>query len=112
MTIVEFLLARIAEDEALVDDCDHSTRPPIGGLQSVDIPHEFGGVSLYDFRLAAECEAKRAAVDLAILDEDAACEDDDYNGYGFGDRLLRALAAVYADHPDYRPEWDTQGSGT
>lgn len=44
----------------------------------------------------AECEAKRVAVDWYLNDDDTVMGP-----------TVRALAAVYADHPDFREEWRT-----
>ncbi len=62
-------------------------------------------------RVLAECAAKRFIVELAEsmqkLDE---LGNGPYKNAGaaeaaiLGD-VLRSLASVYADHPDYRPEW-------
>ena len=51
-------------------------------------------------RVLAECEAKRRIVELF---PDAAQDGDGWNDAGYS--VLRDLAAVYADHPDYREEW-------
>lgn len=77
MTLTEFLLARITEDEARL--------PALHGMP----PH---GAALT--RAYAECEAKRRIVDWAryALEPDA---------------VLLALALPYADHPDYREVWLT-----
>ena len=102
LTLTGFLLARIAEDEAL----------------------KHGG---YPGRVLAECEAKRRIVEAHPLVTDqrrlvpawpgsapgVACANCGGNpvdssapieDIGPCDTLL-ALAAVYADHPDYRQEW-------
>jgi len=84
MNISEFLEARIAEDEA--------------GARVAAI--EDGGVwgswtELHNpARVLAECKAKRKLVA-------------DYARYEmyYGPNLFYVLAAVYADHPDYRQEW-------
>lgn len=85
-TITEFLLARIAEDESAADRVEF--RPYVGD----GVPQ-----SLTD-RVLAECEAKRRIVEVARYAPEGA------GGWGFR-RTLRALASVYADHPDYRDEW-------
>ncbi|MCU1677720.1 MAG: hypothetical protein JWM93_2478 [Frankiales bacterium] len=97
MTIVEFLEARIAEDEASADhihadDC----RPRLG------FPCDCG----YPARVLAECAAKRA-----VISEIEGMELQIDGEWGVGkwtmdmSTPLRAFAAVYADHPDYRAEW-------
>ena len=95
MTITEFLLARIAEDEEAVRDAT----PPFADRTFYS---HFGsgaddwGVYYFNVppsRVLAECEAKRRIVEV----------------YQQGDvrpvLVLRAIASVYADHPDYNPEW-------
>lgn len=83
LTLTEFLLARIAEDEAFwpfaVDEV------------------EFIGPGMVDARERArrDCEAKRLLLEwlgAGGLTADA--------GYA-----VRVLATPYADHPDYRDEW-------
>ena len=86
MEISEFLLARIAADEALLaaqewEDCDndaHWTNP----------------------RLRRECEAKRLLIERITHMADA----EDRMG-GYADEFLSFLALPYADHPDFDPEW-------
>ncbi len=95
MTIVEFLLARIAEDEAYwtagegryARDCqecaalsDHEPDRP-----TVD-------------RMLAECEAKRRQIKHLVR-----FMEGDYAPWN--EEQLQIMAAVYADHPDYRDEW-------
>lgn len=87
MEIAEFLLARIAEDEARV--ADKRSRPHWG-----DIMSSLGDECDCDLptRVLAECAAKRWGVELARDDD-----DDEW--------VLRLLALPYAGHPDYRWEW-------
>jgi len=90
VTITEFLLARLAEDEA-------------GALIS---PREW-----WSERLLDECEAKRAIVDectaasewAASPDCDAPLSYSTLAGALLG--ALRHLATIYADHPDYDEAW-------
>ncbi len=120
MTITEFLLARIAEDEARVavweaggalwphqehdagecDECDHRRS------------HRAADDVLQD-RVLAECEAKRRIVkrEGERLREEWRRRSDEHRQtfeewfqppYG---PTLRDLASVYADHPDFREEW-------
>jgi len=116
-TLTEFLLARIAEDEAVAREGDpwatgdvYDDRVARWNAQ----PHakECGwkmgeGISSecacgYPSRVLAECEAKRRIVDLAKREAY-------FSGglSGIGASLLLALASVYSDHPDYRAEWTT-----
>ena len=85
MTLVEFLEARIAEDEA--------EAKPMAGLDDDD---RGGWAIVYAERVLAECAAKRAILD--VCDDGGPWPSDI-------DRIERALAAIYKDHPDYRKEW-------
>jgi hypothetical protein len=113
MTITEFLLARVVEDEAAMDGAEGAaawpldmTRPQVSG------DSQASWVVIGRDRVLAECEAKRRIVGLAqSADEadryaaeviggvDGAAVDTDGAG------ILRALASVYADHPDFDPAW-------
>ena len=79
-SLSEFLLARIAEDQARYELL------PLDGFDNT--------------QLLAECEAKRRIVaecarqiSLVSIQQDLA------------DEVLRNLASPHADHPDYREEW-------
>jgi hypothetical protein len=119
-TLTEFLLARIAEDEyaarAFVNELGEARRwrcdevggtvrrdgvPPFGlsDVEATTPTHlEAAHIARHDpARVLAECEAKRRIVEVALPGE----RDD--AGERF--RILRILATVYADHPDYRDEW-------
>lgn len=98
MTIVEFLLARIAEDEARARGrreamlCVAEKWPTL----SEDVRNliDVRGVD----RALTECQAKRAIIEQV--------SDIEWTGsYAVRDVVLGHLAAVYADHPDYQPEW-------
>lgn len=83
MTLTEFLLARIAEDE---DVAQMASPGP-------------WKVRYSPARVLAECEAKREIVMCAqspVIWGDSA---------GALAHCCQSLAAVYADHPDYLPEW-------
>lgn len=84
-TLIEFLLARVAEDEATARDPQRATRLPL-----------------------SVCLAHRAiARDFRRLDEDESRTWDN-TAQGEWNALERAattLAALYADHIDYRDEW-------
>ena len=100
--LVEFLLARIAEDEANANR--YLDLMPGGDLVPVMR------------RLQAECEAKRriiervtedAALYREVFDEVRPTDAEDFtNGAIWGiEYALLCLASVYAGHPDYREEW-------
>lgn len=96
MSLAEFLLARIAEDEAAARDPQ---------WLALEYGVDSFGRDAFRTRVLAECEAKRRIVELQ------AANDDDRHLPGFYykaqmiERILRALALPYADHPDYRQEW-------
>lgn len=129
MELTEFLLARIAEDEAESGGESHwQSRyqdPPAVGLEST---HD--GLIIDPARAMAECEAKRQLLGLHWFQEFTHRLQTDENGVqseievgSFEDivgprgtchtcseiefpcRTLRAIALPYADHPDYREEW-------
>jgi hypothetical protein len=87
MTLAEFLLARIAEDEAVAREWPETLTPPPDGYAFWVDPQ---GRPIYQphKRVHAECEAKRRIM---------ATQPQIY--------VLRCLALPYADHPDYRAEW-------
>jgi hypothetical protein len=93
VTLPEFLLQRIAEDERHARKLAESDRRPVLALAiTVDHPQ----------RILAECEAKRRIVGLVGPAHDE--RDEPIPGSGLPD-VLAALALPYADHPDYREEW-------
>lgn len=162
MTITEFLLARIAEDEevarAAVEEgrpgmqwqwvCDENDVPVAPGdegealqhqnislrtveewpvalfddgrtsslpgflIHAIDegVPEALRHIALHDpARAKAECDAKRGIVEACTEpgpdDEDAGMQDWEGDLRGHAELMLCLLASVYADHPDYRDEW-------
>lgn len=101
LTLTDFLLARIAEDEAGAMRRERRTVVDGSGLLA-DAWSVVG-----DRRVLAECEAKRRIVGMYV----GPTEDDEGNPYavgGYGEAWLdaiRFLALPYADHPDYNPDW-------
>ena len=106
LTLTDFLLARIAEDEDVarsVPEVEPASWAPIwtslrSGKTSVCDHGPRGSVEMQPARVLAECEAKRRIVESvqAALPRGTS---------GLGPSVLMRLAAVYADHPDYRDEW-------
>lgn len=144
LTITDFLLARIAEDEKMANAAlgchayaqDYPTRA---------VMYSASGDALFEFderqmreadrstlalaehfcswqpaRVLAECKAKRAIVEWhtpmamsgtamakGYLPNCQGCyEDGGLDGApSYPCRNVRHLAAVYASHPDYDPEW-------
>jgi hypothetical protein len=124
MTLAEFLLARIAEDEEVVRGV--YTKGAWGSPGALS-DHE--GVEVYALdsgapvatvhdrrdarqvarfnpaRMLADCQAKRQ-IAQAVIDGQWAQFPDYAGGYVSAmEDAVAYLAAAYADHPDYRPEW-------
>jgi hypothetical protein len=106
MTITEFLLDRIADDERiarLFDDVEPTPvevySPESGWFERMPDPA----------RVLAECAAKRAIVEWGVRVTDRAVQYPGDVAYVFAaglvDRQTQYLAAVYADHPDYDETW-------
>lgn len=112
--LVEFLLARIGEDEAEAKFCIDAgiSEPGYHLLQQIytSFPEDGHAADLADrfspARVLAECAAKRAIVD-ALSDYDDGHVWASAEGSRAEDALL-ALAQPYASHPDYRQEWAPQ----
>jgi len=116
MTITEFLEARIAEDEAALERTSwypHSTHGADAlGTYRADCPDCLGVPS--KARVLAECKAKRAIIEQASIVHEViegewgggrTIAEEGWQEGNLGTDLVRTLAAVYADHPDYRAEW-------
>lgn len=112
MTITEFLLARIAEDEnvarhpspmfPMVGAAHHSWELGV----NTDRDYQDSTIVIDPARVLAECEAKRLIVDLHTPVDDEAdgwCNRCDGDGWPCG--TMAALASVYSDHPDYDEAW-------
>jgi len=107
VTITEFLLARWDADETIARDWQHNRL-------KVEI---HGGGSGYERlvnpeRVLADIEAKRQAIDAAWADHEriegewGMCQSQEQmDAKGDVPDVVRALASVYADHPDYDPSW-------
>lgn len=103
--IAEFILARVGEREADVVtagdviDCEYAT-----GLHL--LPHE----------VKAECEALRRIVQLhpQNLNSCDTCTNMDYVGLvdDWPCPTMKAVASIWADHPDFREEWSATPSNT
>ena len=111
--LTDFLLARIAEDEAVAQTMlrrlyqDHNE-----GLFEFEDCHNSPILCIDPRRAVSECRAKRALLaDHAVYEGDGlgrcgACADV-YVAVpwdGLCD-VAQILASVYSDHLDYQPEW-------
>lgn len=128
MTLSDFLLARIAEDEAAARRVAEQMREAVSGGNWKDLPetdaaanlgprveedyHGFPVVVVSPARVLAECEAKRRIVELHTgwhlcpdgREADATVGSDTDESW----RLcptLRLLALPYSAHPDFKEEW-------
>jgi hypothetical protein len=106
LTLSEFLLARIAEDEQRARDFEeHYARARNGeygrGGSEWNAPtwHGAESIGFLPARVLAECEAKRQVVE--DFTEGGNSEEED-NMLRW---VVKVLAGVYSDHPDYRDEW-------
>ncbi|MUL41676.1 hypothetical protein FZ103_10910 [Streptomonospora sp. PA3] len=97
MTIVEFLNARLAEDE----NAAHAASPGTGGPERAraDVSAKRGIVEEYTATYR-ECMDTLNNGDRTAADEDGA-----WSALHAWRRALEHLAAVYAAHPDYDPAW-------
>jgi hypothetical protein len=95
--IIEFLEARIAEDESAAVEMEalaHGSREPaVTGAEWVASPFTAG-------RVLAECAAKRKILGNVPLVTDNPAETG-----GTSEYVLMCLAAVYRKHPDYQEGW-------
>jgi hypothetical protein len=109
--LVEFLLARIAEDEDAAQAAFSGQMDPENGwgidgravTPHVGVIHEevqrLHVAKWNPARVLAECEAKRRIVEL--LDDNL--QEPGY--YQAVDYAMGYLAAAYADHPAFHPDW-------
>lgn len=131
VTLVEFLLERIADDEQSAryaqtvaptpwevadrgwlarlyrdgsdDPMFEVERASLAGPNPGDLLRFFERFS--PSRVLAECDAKRRIIDRASAAwVESDCTECNEAGY-LGDAVLRLLALPFSDHPSYRPEW-------
>lgn len=102
MTLVEFLLARIAEDEAQAEfvQRQQSGHQDAGAYDTWKLAwhDEYDLLCIEPSRALAECEGLRAAISIL-----GRFRDEDYSPWS--DEVLAQLALPYATHPDYDEEW-------
>lgn len=124
MELVDFLRARLDEDEAAAKKAKpgpwhaDGDRGGVYGAhptdEVVDYTESAAHIARHDpARVLAEVEAKRQLLDLhqpaetEYVDGDICYTCDDLRGVepAYPCRTLRLLALPYANHPDYRDEW-------
>lgn len=109
LTLTDFLLARIAEDEAVAREPHESVRAVrVTDMERVEWDDSCGYARLGLGRILAECEAKRrivamhTEVERSINEEWSESEEGEMSAAW---AAMTHLAAVYADHPDYDEAW-------
>lgn len=108
--VVEFLLARFAEDEVVAKAArEHeylSGARDASPLRWARDPLGYGAIWVNSGRVLAEVEAKRRIVRALAADEGSG--DTSQEGRAAHVTKLQVcliLAVPYADHPDYQQEW-------
>jgi hypothetical protein len=110
-TLTEFLLARIAADAAVARSLIAEgpwNEFHAGDRSGPTRDDEYSALHIGAGRVLAECEAKRRIVEGAAqtkAESDAAGHTGLFERVWTYETVLRHLAAVYAEHPDYRDEW-------
>lgn len=116
LTLTDFLLARIAEDEE-AGTAGEQWDLSIGGQHDVAVQFwDYGETHIGYRRFLAECEAKRRIVNM--MDNLLQSFSAQNGGPGRGlwhdvnrreqhhaNEVLANLALPYAEHPDFREEW-------
>jgi hypothetical protein len=100
MTLIDFLLARIAEDEAAAPDGSLWLGGEMPWLLEEGDPPNFP-ITVDPRRVLAECEAKRKIA--AVCAEMEARSENIVGSYAH--EILCLLALPYRDHPDFRDFW-------
>lgn len=111
-----FLLARLAEDEAAAKAAGSDQRVTWATTANAAASAAGADAGLFILfndpaRVLADVEAKRRIVGLhpsygGYGERCATCQsEDDLAGDPWPCPTLRALASVYADHPEFREEW-------
>jgi hypothetical protein len=122
----DFLLARIADDEALArgvrgamreDAVERTETSPSGdaGIVWSDLDRTMLAKRFSPERVLAECDAKRRIIELHQEALDGLVQTSSPAAAGavrVGAETLMALALPYADHPDFRPEWAPTGTSS
>jgi hypothetical protein len=94
-TLADFLLARIADDQAAGEQA--VTWPTQNGLAWIGpTPQAATLLAISGHRMLAECDAKRRIVEAMV---EVGLE------FLTPGLVLRRLALPYVDHPDFSEEW-------
>lgn len=104
MTIVEFLEARIAEDEADARAADDGRLLTWSKNDHMVIVDSGFMQTFTPSRVLREVAAKRAIISDHGIDQDP-CDAHDAMYESVPCDVMLHLAAIYSDHPDFRQEW-------
>ncbi|MFD9614881.1 DUF6221 family protein [Streptomyces sp. NPDC059083] len=95
MTIEEFIAARLAEDEAVAREASDP------GMYDPEDAERAIGTAAYDHlarhnpaRVLRQCAMMRIALNWYLNDDEMVMG-----------ATIRAIAAIWSDHPDYQQEW-------
>lgn len=107
MTLVEFLHARIEEDERAARDGNDAADGSHEGGESWELSASAEYLTVYvsHARVLAECEAKRRIIELHQAEDG---QHPDFCGHDLREipcLTLRSLALPYAEHADYHEAW-------
>ena len=119
MTLIEFLLARIAEHEASAHEFDWTIGNPLaewGAYEKIVPSGEYPWIEADPAWVLADCAAKRAIIALWAEEWDdwhgsgsglvrTRMTDDQYHRVLIAEYVLHSLALPYADHADYDEAW-------
>jgi hypothetical protein len=114
LTIVKFLEARLAEEEARASKAASVRARLDDPSRLIDHPSRMGaelvwrGAGVDAVKMVRELDAKRRIIFLAVQMPELLPTTGVFDGQrGAWADVLRVLAAVYADHPDYDQAWET-----
>lgn len=103
MNLVEFLSARLDEDARVATEVrphEYLTTRDDASLGTADVGG-YDTVAITSGRVLAEVDAKRRIVDLITFPSGGIREPSGPEQAA----VVRIMAEVYVDHPDYREEW-------
>ena len=103
MTLTEFLLARIVEDEGAA----HAALPGPWRWENIGRPDGEHIARHAPDRVLAECAARRAIVEMHTGPHECPTPESSCGWCVDSDECdtCRAFALPYADHPDFDPAW-------
>lgn len=109
--LLPFLRARLDEDEHAAERGGSHNTGLYANDNSIYANDNYGCLLVDPSHVLREIEAKRALIELAADATGLDIQVDGEFSVGprtepyIGDEMLRTMAAVYSDHPDYQQEW-------